>query len=341
MNINRDRRIDILRCLALLGIIVAHVNPSNLVMQLRSYDVPMMAFLSGVSYYLSIQGKEINYSQYLIKRFKKLIFPTWIFLTCFFIGTFLISVIRNESYYFSQQKIIDSYTFLGGIGFVWIVWIFFSIALINPFLLYLNNLIRNTYIFILLWGFAYIIYLGLVHIYKDIFIDTSLIFVEHYILYTLGYSLVATLGICFHRLKQIDIGVLAFIFLAIYLYMAFKKNFELTGNYKYPPTTYYLSYALALILIMYLLLNIKPLYTLLNKPVIWFISENSFWIYLWHIVPYYTIRLFGLQKYDFFQHATGRYIFVFGTSIILTLSHTIIQTKIRNHSKSKKGANFS
>ena len=44
----RDYQIDILRAIALFCIICAHVSPPSLLIQFRSFDVPMMVFLSGV-----------------------------------------------------------------------------------------------------------------------------------------------------------------------------------------------------------------------------------------------------------------------------------------------------
>ena len=46
----RDNSIDILRAIALFGIILVHVKPWPWLWQLRDFDVPLMVFLSGVVY---------------------------------------------------------------------------------------------------------------------------------------------------------------------------------------------------------------------------------------------------------------------------------------------------
>lgn len=79
----RDISIDILRCIALIGIVVIHCEPESLwLRQIRNFDVPLMVFLSGVSYTLSIKDENTlidgGYLKYVIKRFKRLILPTWI-----------------------------------------------------------------------------------------------------------------------------------------------------------------------------------------------------------------------------------------------------------------------
>lgn len=75
----RDNSIDILRSFALIAIILIHCHPdSNFVCQLTEFNVPMMVFLSGVSYALS--SKNESYGSYCWKRFKRLILPAWIFI---------------------------------------------------------------------------------------------------------------------------------------------------------------------------------------------------------------------------------------------------------------------
>ena len=49
----RDQGIDVLRWLAITGIIIAHVNPSAFWLQLRSFDVPLMVLLSGICFGVS------------------------------------------------------------------------------------------------------------------------------------------------------------------------------------------------------------------------------------------------------------------------------------------------
>lgn len=308
--------------MALLGIIVAHVNPSDLVIQLRSFDVPMMAFLSGASYYLSSSGKEITYKQYVGKRLKKLVLPTYLFLTLFFVGTFLLSFILKDAYYFDMKDIIYSYALFSGIGYVWIVWIFLAIALINPLLLRLNRKIHNSYVYIFVLLVVYGLYVGVCSGYKLILPRRFAMFFEHYILYAIGYGLIAALGIRIYKLTKRNIGMIGLICIGIYLCIAFNKNFELTGHYKYPPTTYYFSYALGLIMFMWLLLDVKPLIQILNNKFVCFLSENSFWIYLWHIIPVYAIGKFGGS--GIFAYAIGRFLFVLLVTIVITLAQNNI-----------------
>lgn len=78
----RDVTIDILRVCGLLLIMLAHVNPPNLIFQIRTFDVPMMVFVSGVSYFLSKKA-DVSYFSYAFSRFKRLVLPVWIFFVFF------------------------------------------------------------------------------------------------------------------------------------------------------------------------------------------------------------------------------------------------------------------
>lgn len=66
----RDKRIDILRGVAILFIILAHISPPNNLLQLRTFDVPLITMLLGMSF--SLSTKEEKYRVYLFKRFKRL-----------------------------------------------------------------------------------------------------------------------------------------------------------------------------------------------------------------------------------------------------------------------------
>jgi fucose 4-O-acetylase-like acetyltransferase len=124
---NRDFRIDILRTIGVILIILAHSSPPNTLFQIRVFDVPLMAMLLGMSFILSLKGKDFkeNYGKYVFKRLKRLVFPTWIFLSIFFLLVFILSLIAKQSYPFSINKIILSYTLISGIGYVWIIRVFF------------------------------------------------------------------------------------------------------------------------------------------------------------------------------------------------------------------------
>lgn len=59
---DRDESLDILRSIAFIGLIIAHVNPPVFLMQLRNFDVPMMVFISGVAFAMSPGRKNVTFT---------------------------------------------------------------------------------------------------------------------------------------------------------------------------------------------------------------------------------------------------------------------------------------
>lgn len=70
----RDIKIDFIRFIGISLIILAHASPPNWLFQLRNFDVPLMVVLSGYLY--SMKSKKSNQLnlQYIIKRFKRLVY---------------------------------------------------------------------------------------------------------------------------------------------------------------------------------------------------------------------------------------------------------------------------
>lgn len=110
----RIKKIDILKTIGLICIILAHVNPPNIIFQLRNFDVILMIMISASLFFdKKFEFNRKNYKEYLAKRVKRLLLPTWLFLSIFFIISKLFSL---SNYNF--EIILDSYILNDGIGFV-------------------------------------------------------------------------------------------------------------------------------------------------------------------------------------------------------------------------------
>ncbi len=121
----RDPSIDFLRFVGISCIILAHSGIPKLLFQLRNFDVPLMVFISGYCA-INFSAKSDNLFAYTMDRFLRLIIPTWIFLTLYFL-------IRMGSG--SPVSIIDiklSYLMIGGPVGVWIIRILFFMSLLTP-----------------------------------------------------------------------------------------------------------------------------------------------------------------------------------------------------------------
>jgi peptidoglycan/LPS O-acetylase OafA/YrhL len=330
--VERDVRIDILRCIAIVAIIVAHSEPGGLLFQLRNFDVILMVLLLGTSFYLSNKEKEksISYLVYLGKRFKRLIVPTWIFLTIFFILFYVVSLVAESDYYFGFKDIFMSYSmFDEGIGYVWIMRVFFLIALISPVLMKLNQKIEsNTKYFLFLLG-VYIIYVLLQYLNVN-FNGSAKLFFENFVLYGIGYGLVAAFGMRLKLLSEKELYVWLGFFLIIFLFFCWYYHFNSTQHYKYPPQLYYISYGMFVSLFLYIAFNIKSIQSFFNNRFIMFIAQHSIWLYFWHIIFIYSLKFFGDELSIFNNNFATRFVFIFVCALAVTYVHDLLKQKFYN-----------
>lgn len=325
VNSGRDKRIDILRFIAIMCIIFAHSAPPGALFQLRNFDVTLMVLLMGTSFYLSNKGKDIQYTSYLKKRFSRLVIPTWEFLTIFFVLFLIISLIMDVEYFFSLDDIIGSYTMFSGIGYVWIMKVFFIVAIISPFLLKFSEKVNDNKTFLLLLAIGYGVYALLLFVNQQ-FSGLSQRIFEEYLIQGIGYGLIAAIGIRLKKLTKRELIYACFFFLIVFVGLMVWHNFASTQAFKYPPSMYYFAYGLFVSIFLYLLLDLKLVNKIFDNKFIYFISKTSLWLYFWHIIPIYLIRIFGGSIPLISNNFITRFIFLFTVALILTA----IQEKIKS-----------
>src|SRR5262245_60892763 len=115
----RDKQIDVLRFLGIALIILAHLDVPRWLYQLRNFDVPLIMLASGMA--LRQTGFKGSYADYLWKRVKRLVFPSWLFLTGYFL---VLGVTGLPLERLTFDHILESYLFLSGADFVWIIRVF-------------------------------------------------------------------------------------------------------------------------------------------------------------------------------------------------------------------------
>lgn len=169
---------------------------------------------------------------------------------------------------------------------------FLGVALLNPFILRVSKAINSNLRYFLVLLLIYIGYLGLVNLQK--FFDGTLsLLYEHVVLYTIGYGVIAAIGIRLKKLNKYEMIFIASISFAAFLAIGLNNNFALTSTAKFPPTTYYFSYAIGMIFLLKMMLEYNLIFKLFDNRFVYFISENSMWIYLWHIIPVYGLGILG------------------------------------------------
>ena len=279
----RNIIVDSMRIIGLFLIILAHVSPPELLFQLRTFDVPMMVFISGMAYYCA--GKsDINILPYMTSRFKRLVFPVWAFLMIFFLVTYMFKI--SVFYDFLNLKTIaTSFLLLNGIGYVWIIRVFLIIALLSPLYVNMVKFKSGTYATIIslmiilissAMSFLEIRNKAIYHLLIDIIIPT----LTYGAIFIIGYKCLTMSKLE----KSLSFSLFAFISIAMATYAYLNKGIVLgPQDFKYPPTLYYASYSIAM---SYLIMTLfeKLLSKKNHLPLFCnFISSNTIWIYLWHI----------------------------------------------------------
>lgn len=313
---NYEQRIDILKALGTVLIIVAHTITSTFINQLRIFDVPLLIIISGILAVNSYK-KEKNYFSYLKKRIIRLVIPTYLFFTFFFLGTYIGSQILNVDFPFSTIQLRNTYLLLDGIGYVWIIRVYLLTAIVTPLLLMIKEKLKISMQIIILL----LIYI----IYEILFwkVGNVNIILTYIIYYVIPYSILIWLGINIKDNKKsvkntAIFSTIIFVITFIIMMVSNNGNVALISDFKYPPRIYFLSYSVAMSMILILIVNkikIKEDNILLKS--ITFISRHSMWIYLWHVLFVFIAEWTKMQDLI-------KFIFVLVMSIVCT----IIQNKL-------------
>lgn len=270
--------IDFLKVIGLFGIILAHVDSPEIIMMLRSFDVPFMVILSAIlakqSFSRTAPSVEKSFA-YIKRRVKRLVLPTWIFLTFYFILRAVTGTVYNVKYYV-LSFLLTRY----GIGYVWIVLIYVYCAILVPFF-------AKTASGKKLWvttGVVYLLY-ELMY-YLGVGIESKLILSTVYFL--IPYGVLTLLGFYYDEMSRkskiaVCTGSLFLFLILAAIYAVSTGEFQLVQVAKYPPRIYYISYALMASFGLLLFCEGKNNKVFCSRFVRFF-SRHSFWIYLWHVL---------------------------------------------------------
>ena len=309
--------IDYLKVIGLLLVIMAHVSPPLIINQLRSFDVPLLVLISG--YLAATSYKEGDIKNYLYKRFKRLVFPAWIFI-CIFLPVRIISYNRP-----TIGEVLREITFQRDsdmLGFLWVIWVYLVCACLVP-LLKKIPLKRISILIMVLILFLY-----------ELLSKTDLVnnrFLYNTFFTIVPYGLISFIGLNIEKINKILYLIIAclllYIIYALYLYLL-NGYYIQTDYYKYAAQIYYLSFALSISLILYCLFNKK---NITQKKLITFISSSSLWIYLWHILSLYAVKKFITNDELWYI----QYILILILAIIITYVQNYIVDAIMSHGKNK------
>lgn len=316
---NRKYYIDVMKFIGIGCLFFAHVQGPDIAENLRGFDVPMMVLLSGFLSTSSLK-KIDNPLEYILKRIKRLVIPTWIFLVIFYLCMIIIG--QKPQY----TDVIKSFLFqrdCGLAGGVWIIWVYLICAIISPLI---SNIMNKNYFFSIYFCIL-VIYDAVVSAFPSI-VEVRVIY---YSIFTIiPYGIVYALGMYLNKSREFDRRVLVCCMLGIHIVLGicyFLKNgvYQPIAQYKYPARIYYLSYGVAIsIILMGIFSKIE------NKipkiKIVIFVSQHSLWIYLWQImmltVINYVIKINNNWWLSWLVLMIG--------SILLTWFQNIVVNKIYN-----------
>ena len=325
-NQNRDKSIDVLRAIALTGLIIIHISPSiGWIREIRNFDVPLMVFLSGVSYALSTGGANIIISSYVYKRFQRLILPTWIFLLLYHSVVIIVSLVSTHSVNWIgiSKTAIVNFTFMTG-WYIWIMRLFFIVALFAPLLSKFtkSSKLIHLYLFVtvvLLLNEFLVLWIG-----EDCPTSDWRVILEM----NIPYFVVFCIGTFISKMSKKNITTMMFCTIIVFIAIALCiKNdtgaFQSLQTYKYPPQAYYMTYGISVALLLWLIRDkivaIFEKMKILN--VVEFIGSHTMWIYFWHIFLLVYIA-------DFISIATVRFLVVYVFACLFTYLQSIVINKI-------------
>lgn len=291
----RDRGLDLSKFIGMTGIIIAHCNNIPVwIDYIRHYEVITLILVSAVLYSRSfIQKKEYEGLILSIsRRIKRIVFPTWFFVSVVIGSLFIASLITNRPFPYDLNTIIESYAMINGIGYVWIMLVYVFIGIGMPFIVIGIN--RSGLKQKQIWALLCVSYL-FYELLRCIIVKNQdnypvMYYIKNTILYFLIYNIISVSYIYLEKeKKRIRISFSALLLAGHFLsclFTDFPVNI-LVGRYKYPPSFFYLLYSFGIaILIVEICDSVKDKFAWADR-FLTFSSKNSQWIYFNHVLCIY------------------------------------------------------
>ncbi len=286
---DRNYKIDNVRAIAMICIVLAHSGAPLVVNNFRSFDVIALVFLSSVVININKTYDFKSYKSSITKRMKRLFVPTGIFVVLMTIFQFIAYRIAGRYELLTLKTVINSFLLCeNSIGYVWIMKVYFVNFAIAPFLIVLAKKLKYIWqyvLFVLIWM---LIYIGCLVCYninsQHSYVDWILI--NEWLLCCMFY-LVIGLDAIYYKVndmwKKYGIAFWGIVFIGTCFF--YKKDMYFSPAMdKRPAGIQYLAYGM---LITYILLKLVP-----DKEIKCFkwISMNSMEIYYTH-----TFVIFGIS----------------------------------------------
>lgn len=152
-------------------------------------------------------------------------------------------------------------------------------------------------------------------------------------IYAVGYGLINGVGIALRQLSRTQYIVVCAVCAVVTCTMLCLDGATSEAIVKFPPRMLYIAGGLLISLILWKLFDLECFNTIKKSQVIHWVSENSMWLYLWHIAP---VRIYCSGALAFLESSwVLRYIFIIGIAVCLTLAYNAAKGLIEKLSGKK------
>ena len=194
-------------------------------------------------------------------------------------------------------------------------------AILAPFLFELNQIFKSKMSF-----FIFLIPTLMLSEFLIFQLNHPINILESFLYYVVPYGAIYLLGIRFSYISfnsSVLFSIVLILFWCLMSFMLFlsKGEFVYTQAFKYPPSFYYLSYATSIVFLLWAFA--EKITTIIPWRIfnwIQFVSENSMWVYLWHIFMISFASLY-LEPY------WVRFFFTVISSVLMVFIQIYIITK--------------
>lgn len=284
----REPSYDLVKVVGLLGIVIAHTGPPDVLFQARNFGVPTMAIIAGAVFALSQARRPLAVGAYLRRRVVQLVVPVWTFLLITLPTLHLIAWARGETRELVWDPLYRSAFLLNGpYGNPWVTRVFLLCALSGPLWLALRRRFPSPRAGLALLAVLYLGYEGLCwawDVHGGGASWATRMALQDVVLFGIGYSLCFALGVRLADLSdRTRLAVAGVLTAGLVLFFLQRGAWIGTQRWKYPPRFPYLAYALACGLVMLVAARrYEPLRRLGRSWVVRTASSASLWFYLWH-----------------------------------------------------------
>jgi|GEM_PF-5812780 len=281
----RNHKLDWLRSIGTMLVILAHASPPPILRNIRCFDVCLLFLVSGFSFDLTNRfksGNFENFNGYVVRRVKRLAIPAWCIVTLIYLGTSSLCLLAKADNMYSFKDYILSMLFTNqGLGYVWIV----KLYLFNAIMLPLCSAFFYQYSKMKKWvcGCSAILVYTVICYFYTIYLKANMnlnvrVLIEEFLLCPVAYFIVTVIGVALNRDNKNTYRVLtlAVPIFALCQMINYADGF-VPNSYKWPPNLYYLSYGIMVSILLYLAVPNRKV------MVIEWISRHSYDIYLYHI----------------------------------------------------------